>query len=544
MKKFILFTLGCALTPLSAAPTVAALGVKNAASYSNPGFPNGSVAQGSLFVVFGSAMGPDPIQYASSFPLPSNLMGTSINVTVNGMTLPCPMIYTSSGQLAAILPSTTPTGTGTMVVSYNGTSNAAPIKVVPSSPGIFTVNEQGTGPSVVQDGNGHQNALNFAFNPNQTVVVWLTGLGPISGSDAGVPPSGNLPGVTVTANVGGKSAPVVYSGRSSNAGVDQVNITLPAGVTGCYVPIYLVASPANGPAVTSNFGTISIAASGSTCSDPNFPNISNGKGYKSGYVSLSRSMSSLSLMGQTFTTNIDSGSGSFYSYDPNYLASVGSFSFIDVTNGACSVIQVNGSSSGNPLLPTALDAGPVINVNGPNGAKQMAKNMGFYSATLGQNSTPTIPGLPNSPLYLDPGNYTVDNGSGGTDVGPFKLNITVPPLFTWTNQSSITSIDRTQPLQITWTGGDPNAQVQVLGSSSVDTTASVSFICYAKDSDLQLTVPPAILGLLPPSATISGTAAGLLYVSTNNSVTGTASGLDYLYLTNSTSYPKNGIAYK
>src|SRR5215469_11466498 len=95
----------CALGTLPAAPTVAANGIKNSASYAHPAFPNGSIAQGSLFVVFGAAMGPDPIQYASSFPLPSNLMGTSVNVTVNGTTLPCPMIYTSSGQIAAILPS-------------------------------------------------------------------------------------------------------------------------------------------------------------------------------------------------------------------------------------------------------------------------------------------------------------------------------------------------------------------------------------------------------------------------------------------------------
>src|SRR4029077_18238145 len=102
---------GASAVTLSAAPTIAALGIKNSASYAYPGFPNGSIAQGSLFVVFGGGMGPSPIQYVSAFPLPNNLMGTSVNVTVNGNTLPCPMIYTSDGQIAAILPSTTPAGT-------------------------------------------------------------------------------------------------------------------------------------------------------------------------------------------------------------------------------------------------------------------------------------------------------------------------------------------------------------------------------------------------------------------------------------------------
>ncbi len=227
MKTLFLLAL-TASSLLATPPTIATPGIENAASYSNPGFPNGSIAQGSLFVVFGSALGPAAIQYATSFPLPSTLSGTSINVTVNGTTLPCPMIYTSDGQLAAILPSAIPTGTGTLVVSYNGATHAAPINVVTSSPGIFTVNQQGNGVAVIQDGSGQPNASNYAFNPGETVVIWGTGLGPISGSDADVPPTGNLPGITVAAYVGGQPAAVVYAGRSQDAGVDQINITLPS----------------------------------------------------------------------------------------------------------------------------------------------------------------------------------------------------------------------------------------------------------------------------------------------------------------------------
>jgi uncharacterized protein (TIGR03437 family) len=542
MKKLQVLTLASLIgtISLSAAPTIATLGVKNAASYSYPGFPNGAIARGSLFVLFGTAVGPDPIQYAGS-PLPSDLAGTSISVTVNGSTASCPMIYTSSGQLAAIMPSTVPAGTGTMTVTYNGTSNAAPITVVNSSPGIFTVNQQGTGPAIVQDAAGHQNGLTAAFNPGQTVVVWLTGLGPISGSDAGVPPSGNLPNVTVTANVGGKAAVVQYAGRSAYAGEDQVNITLPAGVTGCYVQLYLTAAYAPGAAVTSNFGTISIAASGTTCSDPNFPNISGGNGYRFGSVSLDRSTTSLALLGQTFTTNSDSGNGAFIAYDAATLNSGNVSNFIDVTVGSCSVIQSNGTVSGSVQYKN-LDAGPVINVVGPNGAKQMPQKEATYSATFGSSSS--IPGLPASPLYLDPGNYTVDNGNGGIDVGPFKLNLVVPPTFKWTNQDAITNIDRTQPLQITWSGGDPNAQVQVLGGSSAGSNATVSFFCYGKVSDLSLTVPPAILSLLPVSTVTSGSPNGLLIVTSSTSVSGTARGLDQLTGSVSFGYPKVGVAYK
>ncbi len=188
----------------AANPVIAASGVKNAASYANPALPNGAIAQGSIFNVFGSNMGPASLAYASTLPLPTTLSGTQVSVTVTGSTVQCFMIYTSAGQVAAILPSTTPVGTGTITVSYNGAASAtAPIKVATSSFGIFTINQQGGGQAVVQDGNYNFNSFTFAFQPGETVVLWGTGLGPISGSDANTPPSGNIPGINVTVYVGG-----------------------------------------------------------------------------------------------------------------------------------------------------------------------------------------------------------------------------------------------------------------------------------------------------------------------------------------------------
>ena len=75
-----------AALPSLAAPSIAAQEVKNAASYIDPRLPNGSIAQGSIFNVFGSAMGPSTIAYASTLTLPTSLRGTSISLTVNGTT--------------------------------------------------------------------------------------------------------------------------------------------------------------------------------------------------------------------------------------------------------------------------------------------------------------------------------------------------------------------------------------------------------------------------------------------------------------------------
>ena len=187
-RRILLAFLSCSLPILSAAPSIASLGVKNSASYANPGFQNGAIAQGSLFVVFGSGLGPAQIQYAGSFPLPTFLAGTNASVSVNNVTLPCIMIYTQDGQIAAIMPSTTPIGTGTLTVFYNGSaSNAAPVTVAAVSPGLFTRNQQGSGPGVITDVNGNPNSYINTFQPNQTVTFWGTGFGAISGSDANVP---------------------------------------------------------------------------------------------------------------------------------------------------------------------------------------------------------------------------------------------------------------------------------------------------------------------------------------------------------------------
>src|SRR5580698_7955893 len=85
-QSFVVPRIAClalvALVPPSAPnlfaanPAIAANGVKNAASYANPALPNGAIAQGSIFNVFGANMGPTSLAYASTLPLPTTLSGT------------------------------------------------------------------------------------------------------------------------------------------------------------------------------------------------------------------------------------------------------------------------------------------------------------------------------------------------------------------------------------------------------------------------------------------------------------------------------------
>src|SRR5216684_6529386 len=152
-----------------------------------------------------------------------------------------------------------------------------------------------------------------------------------------------------------------------------------------------------------------------------------------GAVSLLRAQSKIAFGSGAPVDNLtDNASGAFVSldytnYTPPTLSPV-------TTIGPCSVTTLTLPLSPQPptgLVTTPLDAGPVINLSGPNGNKQIPQMKGFYSLQVGGGiSIPTpfpIPGLPPVlPPYLDPGTYTVDNGDGGADVGSFTATLTVP----------------------------------------------------------------------------------------------------------------------
>jgi uncharacterized protein (TIGR03437 family) len=90
---------------LAAQPVVNS--VLNNASYALPGLPNGGIAQGSIFAVFGTGLGGNDLAQQPSYPLQKTLNGTSIKVTVNGTTVDAIPIYTLAKQVGAVLPSNT-----------------------------------------------------------------------------------------------------------------------------------------------------------------------------------------------------------------------------------------------------------------------------------------------------------------------------------------------------------------------------------------------------------------------------------------------------
>ena len=173
---------------LPAAPSVK--GVYNAGGWLPPSLPNSGIAQGAIFTITGTGLGPASLDQVQKYPLPTTqgLGGTSIQVTVGTTTENCIMIYSADTQVAAILPSATPVGTGTLNINYQGAASSVSITVVAANFGTFTLNEAGSGPGVFTDATTYTPiTMIHPANPGENLVLWGTGLGPVSGDET-VPP--------------------------------------------------------------------------------------------------------------------------------------------------------------------------------------------------------------------------------------------------------------------------------------------------------------------------------------------------------------------
>ncbi len=481
----------------------------NAASYLNASLPNGNLTQGGAFVVFGKGLGPATVAEVSAFPLPNTLAGTSVSVTVGGTTVPCIMLYTLATQVAAVVPSSTPVGSGTMVVTYNSTSSAPlKINVVAHDFGIFAINQGGSGPGVLVNAiTNVVNSSSASANPGDLVDIWGTGLGPVAGNEAGGALPGNIPSLNLQVYVGSVQAQVMYAGRSGCCtGLDEIEIAVPAGVTGCAVPVYVVDG-----GVASNFTTMSIAESGGSCpqtgeSDPSLLQIAqqNG-GLRVGAVSLGRT--------HAYTATIDYQGDNASTYFVKIPAVYLEQAVQSPAANTCEVTQfpvgASGGDSGGAL--TGLDTGAVT-LSGPIGPYTLHPiSTGEAEIAFSPSSAAPSPGLINDGTVLLPGSYTF-TAAGGT-VGAFTASIALPAKLNWTNRPAVpATIDRSQPLTINWTNGFPGALLQITGQSQVSLGVGAQFTCWADATAGTYSVPAAVLSALPHTYSNAGNPQGSLDV--------------------------------
>lgn len=487
MRLFSLtgLALACAAT-LAAAPSIN--GVINAASWLPTSLPNSGISQGAMFIVSGSGLGPSTLQSApNSFPLPTTegLAGTIVKATVAGVTETCIMLYTYTGQVAAILPSATPKGTGTLTLSYQGESNTFPIQVVAASFGTFALNSDGTGPGVVTDLNYKAITLVNAAHPGQNLILWGSGLGAVTGDEAdGAPPTGDLDKGEVKVLIGNQLVTPLYAGRSNSPAIDQINFTVPDGIiTGCKTTLAVVVK-----GVTSNVTTTSISPEGQTTCGDTFNALTEAN------LKTAISTGSLNIAGVELSHvagHDDELGAAFVSFPLNSLIrSFGGTTSPSVGNCIAYETYAPTLNVTDPIVPTGLHTGSELTLNGPAGKKDISQiSTGTYADVLASAA----------PFYLSPGDYTVTNGSGGSNVDSFTWDLTLPASVVPTNVP--TSINRSKNLTLNWTGSSAFSVVTIFGYSAVPVTLSdfswVEFICTADASTESFTIPSAILELLP-----------------------------------------------
>jgi uncharacterized protein (TIGR03437 family) len=110
------FIFAIVLVPRGAAqPQIAANGVLNAASNALVGWPNSSIAQGSIVSIYGTDLGPSSSP-ALAYPLQTTLGGVSVQVSSGSTMSNAIPIFVGPSQINAILPDSTATGAATLTV--------------------------------------------------------------------------------------------------------------------------------------------------------------------------------------------------------------------------------------------------------------------------------------------------------------------------------------------------------------------------------------------------------------------------------------------
>ena len=491
------------------APAGAPVITKIQNNYSNvaQGLPNYGIAPSTIFVIYGTGLA-DPtaravLQSSATPGIPTTLNGASISVTVNGVTTHPAMYYAIATQIAAVLPANTPVGSGTLTVTYNGLTSAAfTIQVVQSALGLDTLSGLPSGLGVATDSAGNLFNYTTSATPNQTITLWGSGLGAdTADSDTTFTSSPHAVNVPLTIYIGGIQAQIQYAGSSGYPGLVQINVKIPQNVIpGCGVPIVGVVG-----SFASNTVTIPVGVSGGVCQDPIHGTDGNGilnsgngnlKNYTSGTLAIvldtTQKGNQSVFASATFLRNQNQPNTYGYGY---------------VTAGGCLTLQQQVNLTGTISY---LNAGSV-SITGPTGTQPLPAVTQSGLLTYSAN-------LPTS-FYPSSGGTFTFQGTGGPDIGPFTVTVSNPSPLVWTNQAAITSVNRSQDVTVTWSGGIPGTWVQIGGGS---TTIGVSgtFVCFAPVSAGQFTIPSYVLSASPAGS------GGISLINQSNNQPLTASGLD------------------
>ncbi len=228
-------------------------GIVSAADFDldEPGPPS----PGSLVSIFGLRLS-EGIATATEFPLPEALAGTSVFIAG----IPAPILFSSQGQINALIPYELEPNTSHRIIIQRGTTltEGVDVNFATWQPAVFRTTSAGRQAHAYRPIDGAL-VLADASSPaagGDIVIIYATGLGPVdpqavSGAPAGFDPLHRLvetAGVTLE----GQQMPVTFSGLAPGfAGLYQVNAFVPTGLPANAAASMIIATGAKlSPAVT------------------------------------------------------------------------------------------------------------------------------------------------------------------------------------------------------------------------------------------------------------------------------------------------------
>ncbi|MBI1764160.1 MAG: M36 family metallopeptidase [Acidobacteria bacterium] len=201
------------------------------ATVSAADYRGGQLALDSIVAAFGTNLA-SGIETAQSLPLPQALAGTT--VTVNGVL--APLFFVSPTQLNFLIPPNLELGPAQILVSTAAGSYAlGTVEIVAARPALFTANASGQGDAAAvatPDGVTFQTApFDVTLNGKPNVLL-LFGSG-LRRASTNTPNASNGVADAVNVTIEGLTARVLFAGAQGGlAGLDQLNVELPAGLAG------------------------------------------------------------------------------------------------------------------------------------------------------------------------------------------------------------------------------------------------------------------------------------------------------------------------
>jgi uncharacterized protein (TIGR03437 family) len=198
-------------------------GVLNGAGFAPAGNP---ISPGEFIAIFGTGF----TTTSRTAPPPYPLTLGGITVLINGK--PAPLYFVSATQINALVPYSTQGPTATIVVQGTASSNTATVPVAPTAPGIFTLNQSGSGLGAITHADFTVADAAHPAISGETVLIFLTGMGPVTptvtdGTAGGSTPLSNT-NAKPTVLAGGLEATVLFSGLAPGfPGLYQINAKLP-----------------------------------------------------------------------------------------------------------------------------------------------------------------------------------------------------------------------------------------------------------------------------------------------------------------------------